>query len=70
MTRRDRALYLLAYRRLRTVMRKEMRALAAELDGELGELRDELHEAQRQGERLRRLDTALEADDCDRAALH
>jgi hypothetical protein len=71
MTRRDRALYLLAYRRLRTAMRREMRAMAAELDGELGELRDELREARRQLERLRLLD-AIEADDCERpgAALH
>jgi hypothetical protein len=72
MTRRERALYLLAYRRLRTAMRREMRALVAEFDGELGELRDELHEAQRQVERLRKIDVALEADadDWHELALH
>jgi hypothetical protein len=43
MTRRDRALYLLAFRRARTAMRREMRALAAELDGEIEDLRGELH---------------------------
>jgi hypothetical protein len=70
MTRREKALFLITYRRLRTALRREMRALRAEF--EIDELRDELYEARRLVERLRQVDDALEADDCDRhgIALH
>jgi hypothetical protein len=70
MTRRERALYLLTYRRLRTALRREMRALRAEF--EIDELRDELHEARRLVERLRMRDDAIEADagDWHELALH
>jgi hypothetical protein len=72
MTRRDRALYVLAFRRARNAMRRELQALAAEFDGEIGDLRDELHAARRQLDHLRALDVTLEAEDCDRhgCALH
>jgi hypothetical protein len=69
MTKRERALYLLAYRRVRAMMRSEVRAAIAELDGEIDDLRDELHEAQRHLGQLRLLDMT-EGDEGDRAVLH
>jgi hypothetical protein len=70
MTKRERSLYAAAYRLARKAFRRQARALASEFEGELDELRDELHAARRQLDTLRALDEQHEADERDGAALH
>jgi hypothetical protein len=61
MTRRERAFLLLAVRRAKAGMRRELHAMIGELDAEISDVRSELHEAQRQLGQLRLLDMS-EAD--------